>query len=144
MKKTIIAFLIAVALGGLLATYIFNSRKTKTTEEPPGQTKISAFQIGVYTNKENARKSAIKNNGMVIEEGDIYRVYVTFLKNKESIEKMEDYFKSINLNYYIKDIYVNSEFYNEIIEDEHLIINSGEETYNTINKDIINKYEGAI
>ena len=144
MKKTIIILLASALIGGLMASYIFKNKSSTKEQNLNGQTMISAFQIGAYTSKENAKKSAVKNNGVVIEDNNVYRVYVTLLKNKESIQKMEEYFKSINLSYYIKDIYVKNEFYNEIVEDEHLINSSEQNTYNTINKDIINKYEGTI
>ena len=143
MKKTIIVLLGAIAFGGIMALYIFNNHQEKSTN-PETNIKLKAFQIGVYKSKANANKSAIKNNGIVILDKDIYRVYITLLKNEESIQKMEEYFKSIHLNYFIKDLYVSKEFYDEIIEDEYLIISSDVETYSTINKDIITKYEGVI
>ena len=143
MKKTIIVLLCAVAFGGIMAIYLFNNHQS-IKQESSSSIKLSAFQIGVYKSKANATKSAIKNNGVVIFDKDIYRVYITLLKNEDSIQKMEEYFKSIHLNYFLKDLYVSKEFYDEIIEDEYLIISSDVETYSTINKDIITKYEGVI
>lgn len=143
MKKTIIVLLGATLFGGLMAFYLFKDNG-KEKQLVDGQTKVQAFQIGVYTSLDNANKSALKNNGIVIKDNDVYRVYITLLKNNESISKMEDYFNSINLKYYLKDVYVKNEFYNEIVEDENLIINSEQNTYNTINRDIINKFEGTV
>ena len=143
MKKTIIVLLGATLFGGLMAFYLFKDNG-KEEQLVDGQTKVQAFQIGVYTSLDNANKSALKNNGIVIKDNDVYRVYITLLKNNESISKMEDYFNSINLKYYLKDVYVKNEFYNEIVEDENLIINSEQNTYNTINRDIINKFEGTV
>ena len=143
MKKTIIVIFCAMVFGGLMAFYLFkgNGKEERLVD---GQIKVQAFQIGVYTNLDNANRSAIKNNGIVIKDNDVYRVYVTLLKNDESIAKMEEYFNSINLRYYLKEVYVKNEFYDEIVEDENLIINSDQNTYNTINKDIINKFEVSV
>ena len=98
MKKTLIVILLAMLFGGGMAFYLFKGKGEEHIADT-GLIKLQAFQIGVYSSLDNANKSATKNNGVVVKDNDVYRVYITLLKNTESISKMETYFKSINLNY---------------------------------------------
>ena len=73
-------FLMAVAIGGGIAYFIFN--KVVIKEEIIDSLVAKAFQIGAFTNYDNALRVADRNNGIVVSDGDIFRVYVAILYKK--------------------------------------------------------------
>lgn len=138
MKKTIIVIFCSLALGGLLAYFIFNKSVPKVlkTDDKTG----IAFQIGVYTNYENALKQANINNGVVVADNNLYRVYVSLLTNEEAINKISNYYDTLGLKYYKKEITVSNDFIDDISIYEEMINKSNIDTYNTINNDILHTY----
>lgn len=100
-----------------------------------------AFQIGVYTSYDNALRVADRNNGIVVSDNDVFRVYVAILSSNEAVEVMRTYYDNIGLNYYLKEIMVSREFLNCIESTEDLLIISSSDTYNVINLSVLNKYE---
>ncbi len=139
MKKGIIIILIAVMLGGGFAYYLFNNIVVK--EKDTDKTMVNAFQVGAFTSYDNAVRVAERDNGIVVKDEDIFRVYVAILYDKEAVNKLEDYYNKIGLNYYLKPIYVSNSFIEEIKDNEELLKVSSTETYVTINSDVLSKYE---
>lgn len=139
MKKYLIIILSAIALGGGLAYFIFY--KVMLKDSTSSTLTVSAFQVGVFSNYDNALKVADRNNGIVIPDDDLYRVYVAILYDNDAIDKLSNYYKTIGLNYYLKEISVTQDFINNIKDDEELIKKSSSETYSTINLDVLNKYK---
>lgn len=138
MKKVLLILLSAILLGSGLAYLMFNKIVLNDKEE---MKIVKAFQIGVYSNYDNALKIAERNNGVVIMDDSLYRVYVAILSDKEAINKVKRYYDKIGLNYYLKEINVSKEFIKEIKEDEELIKRGNSDTYKTINLDVLNKYK---
>lgn len=136
MKKMLIVVFLAILFGGVCSFMIFRTlvKADNAYEE------FVAFQIGVYTDYDNAVKVADRNNGIVVEDG-YFRVYVTFLRNEESILKMEKYFSEIGLNYYKKEILIDKKFGDDIYTFEDMILKSSSDTFNTINKEILKVFE---
>ena len=138
MKKVLLILLSAILLGSGLAYLMFNKIVLNDKEE---MKIVKAFQIGVYSNYDNALKIAERNNGVVIMDDSLYRVYVAILSDKEAINKVKRYYDKIGLNYYLKEINVSKEFIKEIKEDEELIKRGNSDTYKIINLDVLNKYK---
>lgn len=128
----------AVMLGGILA-YIIFSKVISDDKVTTGVAK--AFQVGVFANYDNALRVAERNNGIVVSDNDLYRVYVAILRDNEAIEKLSSYYNDIGLNYYIKEIRVSEDFLNSIDNNEKLLVNSSSDTYSVINLDVLSKYE---
>ncbi len=139
MKRILIIILCAVAIGGGAAFYLFNKIVVKA--ESTDEKLVSAFQIGAFTNLDNAERVAVRNNGIVVSDDDIYRVYVAILSDKEAINVLKKYYEEIGLNYYLKEIIVDSEYINSIKEAEELLKRSSSDTYVTINNEMLHKYE---
>lgn len=139
MKKGIIIILIAVMLGGGFAYYLFNNIVVK--EKDTDKTMVNAFQVGAFTSYDNAIRVAERDNGIVVKDEDIFRVYVAILYDKEAVNKLGDYYNKIGLNYYLRPIYVSNSFIEEIKDNEELLKVSSTETYVTINSDVLSKYE---
>ena len=138
MKKTIIVVVLSLTLGGILAYFIFNKSviKSLNIEDKTG----IAFQIGVYTHYESALSEAYNNNGIVIPDNNLYRVYITLLTNKEAIDKISNYYDELGLKYYKKEVIVSNDFIDDISIYEEMITKSNTDTYNTINNDILHTY----
>lgn len=138
MKKYLVIILSAIAIGGGIAYHIFN---IKVVKEDDTYSLVKAFQVGAFTNHDNALRVALRNNGIVVDDNDIYRVYVAILEDDLAIEKLSNYYQEIGLNYYLKEISVSNEFYNTLESSEELLVKSSSDTYNAINMSILSKYE---
>ena len=139
MKKILIMFFSAVALGGGIAYLIFNKVVIKENKEDLLAAK--AFQIGAFTNYDNALRVAERNNGIVVSDDDIFRVYVAVLYDDEAIKRLGKYYDTIGLRYYLKDVSVSNNFVKSISSSEDLLIKSSTETYSVINLNVLNKYK---
>ena len=137
MKKFLLFAFVAILIGGGFALYIFKDQvvATDTTE-----TTVSAFQIGVYKNYDNAYKVAVRNNGIVIKEEDLYRVYIALVNKRDSISLLSNYYESIGLSFYLKEITVKKEFIDYMNRYEEMLISSSSDQYKEINLNILNKY----
>ena len=130
--------MIALAIGGGIAYFIFTRKYLDVESE---YVKVKAFQVGVFTNYDNALKIADRNNGIVVRDNDLFRVYVSILSSDEAVNKMREYYDGIGLNYYLKEIEVTTEFLDSIKNNEDLLIISDSDTYSIINLNVLNKYE---
>ena len=137
MKRRLIIVLVALVIGGGIAYFMFS----REYENNSNRVMVKAFQVGVFTNYDNALKVADRNNGIVVSDDNLYRVYVSILSSQEAVDKMREYYDSIGLHYYLRDIEVDDEFLNNIKNTEELLIISNSDTYNIINLNVLNKYE---
>lgn len=139
MKKVLIIVLGAVLFGGGIAWFMFN--KIVLTEDIISEDVVTAFQVGAFTNYENALRVAERNNGIVVSDEDIFRVYVAILYDDNAISKLMDYYDEIGLNYYLKKIRVSNDFIESISNSEELLIKSSSDTYTVINLGVLERYK---
>ncbi len=133
MKKTIISIFLAIIVGFTFGFFFLKKFNTETiTEVSNIKSQVYAFQIGVYKNKDNAVKEASTNNGIVILDNDIYRVYTAILKDATLIDNLKNYYNSIGLNYYLKAINVSSKTSGIIDNYESLLKSCDSSNYNLI------------
>lgn len=135
--------LAALLLGGGSAYYLFNKVVVKAEVNDTDEKYVSAkaFQVGAFTKYDNALKVAKNNNGIVISDNDIYRVYVAILTDSNLIEKLSKYYAEIGLNYYLRDVMVEEKFLSETHSLYEMMKKSSKDTYITINLEILKKYE---
>ena len=105
---------------------------------------VTAFQVGAFNSYDNAYRVAIRNNGIVVSDEDIFRVYVSVLYDEEAISKLSLYYDSIGLNYYLKSISVSKKFVDSIKDNEELLVRSSSDTFSVINKSILNRFEEVL
>lgn len=137
MKKRLMVILFALVLGGGVAYFMFSREYVSDVVK----VKVKAFQVGVFTNYDNALKVADRNNGIVVSDDDLYRVYVSILSSEEAVDKMRKYYDSIGLHYYLRDIEVNSEFLINVRNTEELLFRSDVDAYNIINLSVLSEFE---
>lgn len=139
MKKVLIIILCALLIGGGIAWFLFN--KIVLEDDVLSNDEVTAFQVGVFSNYENAIRVAERNNGIVVSDSDLFRVYVAILYDDEAISKMMNYYDNIGLNYYLKKINVSSDFIESISSSEELLLKSSSDTYSVINLSVLEQYK---
>lgn len=141
MKK-ILKFIIVFIIGIFLGYYVSytNSIKDIFTSY------YKAFQVGVYTNLDAAITYSSKyEDAIIIEDNELYRVYVAILKDQDNIENMSKYLNTHGIDYYLKDISINNkEVKKEIQGYESLMDNESEVVFLEINKMIMETYKESL
>ncbi len=130
-----------------MGTYMFSQYDKKKIEKVSTGTKyinqtVYAFQYGVYSNKENMLNN-LKNVNYVYQLIDNkYYVYVGMTRNKDNIEKLKKYFKSLSYDIYVKEITVNGEFAENLSQYDLLLDEATtNESISTILKTTLAKFE---
>lgn len=147
MKKNLYVILFCTVIGLFMGTYMFSQYDKNEIEPVSAGSKfitetIYAFQYGVYSNKENMI-SNLNNINYVYELLDNkYYVYVGMTKNKDNIDKLKNYFKSLSYDIYVKEINVNGEFAENLGQFDLLLDEAvTNESISTILKTTLAKFE---
>ena len=127
----------ALVIGCSLAYFMFSRENGLDSEK----VFVKAFQVGVFTNYDNALRVADRNNGIVVSDEGVFRVYVSILSDEKAIDSMRKYYDEIGLDYYLKEISVSREFFKSIKTSEKLLKDSGKDAYNVINLSVLSEYE---
>lgn len=134
MKKILIFITLAISLGLLISFYYYNVLKNNINIKV-----ISIFQTGVYSSYDEAL-IASDSKSKIFYDGKLYHIYDSIVSDKTSKEKMINFYKENNIDYYIKEKYVNTSLYENINKYSELIKISDDESLKIINKQIIEKY----
>ena len=144
MKKTILTIVLAILIGFTFGFFFLKKFTPKTiTEVSNIKSQVYAFQIGVYKNKDNAAKNATTNNSIVVEDNNLYRVYIALLKDQTLIDNLKKYYDSIGLNYYIKSIIVSYNTENIINNYELLLNNCDSSNYDMILSSMLKEIDSS-
>ncbi len=144
MKKILITIGISIVIGSIFAFVIFKNINEEVELVIKEDNTVTFFQVGVFKNEDNAQNFMQNyNSSLIIKDNDYYRVIIAILTNEEAILKEQAFFDSLGIEYYLKKENISDQkFLNKLQEYEQLLISSSEETYNTINKNILKLYEG--
>ncbi len=144
MKKIFITILISLSIGSIFAFIMFKNVNKEVELVLKDTQTVNFFQVGVFKNAENADTFMQNyNSSIIIKDKDYYRVIIGITKSEEATLKLKNYFTSLNIDYYVKQENINdNNFLLKLQEYEELLIKSNEETYNTINQNILKLYEG--
>ena len=143
MKRFLVVSIIALLVGGIFAYFTFDSSLSHSVSIS-STFNAKAFQIGVFSREENALRVAALNKGIVVPDGDLYRVYIAILNDSDAISYMEEFYGSVGINYYLRDISVSNNFLNKIKESQELIKSCNEDNCSNIALSILNKYEESL
>lgn len=144
MKKTILTIVLAILIGFTFGFFFLKKFTPKTIAEVSNiKSQVYAFQIGVYKNKDNATKNAITNNSIVVEDNNLYRVYIALLKDQTLIDNLKKYYDSIGLNYYLKAINVSDSTENIINNYELLLNNCDSSNYDMIFSSMLKEIDSS-
>ena len=139
MKKIVILLLIAILLGVGLGIYSYQ-KFNEDDDLPVSNTssEVYAFQVGVFDKIDNAKMMAKNFNGIIVNDGK-YRVYVAFTIN--NLNNLKSYLDQRGVAYYIKSIYVNSEFYKVLQDYDSLLANATIDSYENIISEVLKEYD---
>lgn len=144
MKKTVLTIVLAILIGFTFGFFFLKKFTPKTiTEVSNIKSQVYAFQIGVYKNKDNATKNATTNNSIVVEDNNLYRVYIALLKDQTLIDNLKKYYDSIGLNYYLKAINVSYNTENIINNYELLLNNCDSSNYDMILSSMLKEIDSS-
>ena len=140
MKKLIKPLTVFI-LGIISGYYLCNNKDYKLFDNS-----YKAFQVGVYTSIEAANTYKTKyKDAIIIKDNELYRVYVSILKDNNNIECMKNYLMKNNIDYYIKRININdNNLKRKIREYENVMNNENEMVFLELNKLIISECEETL
>ena len=140
MKPYIKVLIAAVIIGVFIAFFFYNDIKNEVIAITNNNSEISLFQVGVFKVYDNAINfSESFENSFIYEDNGLYRVIIGASYHNEAKIKLEEYFTSQNITYYIKEIKVKENFIEEITNLELVLIKcESDEAKKALNKSIIN------
>lgn len=142
MIKKCAPYILAIVLGIIFGYYMFDGEIHLSNIL--NKSDYVGFQIGVYTDLQNAEKIKEKFEGSVlIKDEELYRVYYAILHNDKNIEVMERHLQNNKINYYLKDLEINDmNLIAEISSLESLMADASSPLFLELNKKILISYEG--
>ena len=144
MKKFLIISGIALLLGSYFAYFMFDGTvNADGSKDLDNKVLVKAFQVGVFSRVENATRVAELNNGIVVKDNDMYRVYIGILSNDKAIVNLCKFYDLYDINYYLKDIYVNSHILDSVKELEENITKC-DTNCTDIMLDILMRYQDSL
>ena len=121
MKKTLIIILIAI-ISGIVMGFIFYQRfEINEVVFAKQDYSAKAVQVGVFSKLENALSIKDLYDGIIVNDENLYRVYINIIKDQEVLSIMKEYYNELGINYYLKDIEISKEF-NDILDDYEIIL----------------------
>ena len=127
----------AVFLGGILAFFFYRDIQNEVIAITTDKEYISVFQVGVFKSLENAQKfSEDYASSGIYADGDVYRVIIAV--TQENVDKLSNYFTSLNIKFYIKEILMEEEIKDKIKNYDKVIAKTDkEEVLNKLNKSCV-------
>ncbi len=143
MKK-FLPYIFSLIVGSVFGFLIFNSHDPISVFSE--KINVTGFQLGVFNSIDLAKEYVKKYpSSIIIEDGDVYRVYISILTKDKTINKMEEYLNNQKIAFYKKDITVNdSGLIKALREYEDAMLEGNTDTFISINKLIMDSYGGAI
>lgn len=144
MKKYIWSVVLSVLVGIFLGKLMLNQydgllEKVSTNIESE---KITFFQVGVYSNLENMKNATSNYEDYVyMKKDDKYYVFLAITKDNK--EKLKEYFESLNIPVYLKEIEINNSGFLENLNQYDLLLKNSKtnEEIKEVNKSVLAKYE---
>lgn len=142
MKKNIILVIIAISIGTLLAFYVFKKIDYVSATSNLNN-KIVLYQVGAFNVYANAiEKSTIFPGSVIIEEDNMFKVFIAIAHSNKIINKYSEYLEEKNIDYYLKKTYLKDSCIDEIAKYEKLLEKSKDkDVYIKINSKLLKYYK---
>ena len=141
IKKGFKLVFFSALLGFILGFLTYRSYKDQIDYVFKEEDNSYAFQVGVYKSLDTASTKAQNTNGIVVPEKDYYRVYIAVATNADVKDKLSNYYNSLNIDYYIRDLNLNDEILNKLSIYETLLEGAAESSYDNIIHKMLQEYE---
>ena len=144
MKK-FIPYLFSLIVGAVFGFLLFNSKEV-SLDVFKEEINAIGFQIGVFNDLDLAKEYVKKyDTSIIMQDDDVYRVYISILTNDKTIKKMEEYLNNQKISFYKKEIIVNDKgLINGLSNYEKTMLEGNDTTFMSINKLIMDSFGGAI
>lgn len=138
--KTYIKIIIgAILTGAILAFFFYRDINSEVVALTTKEYTVNLFQVGVFKDHDNALNYQKNFSPSIIYEDNngYYRVIIGLAYHEENKVKLESFFTSIGINYYLKEIKMNEEFTDMLENYETILIKTDKE-------DVINNLNSAM
>lgn len=142
MKKYIKILLFSSLIGFILAYFFYKDIKKEVQAISSGEEMVTLFQVGVFKDYDNALKlSKTYPSGAIYSDNDYYRVIISLCYNLDVKKKLENYFTSKEITYYLKEIRVSKKLIDDITTYETIVLKSDKpEIIDNINNSVLNLF----
>ena len=134
--------LLSISLGFIFTIVVLNK------ENLFGSNNYTIYVLsgGEFTSREMAYDKQSKlNTGIIVEEDNLYKIYLALYKDLDLVNKMLNYYEDEDINVYINTINVDRSFYNTLNNYEEVIKNSDSNlVFKPVNESILNLYLESI
>lgn len=143
MKKVLLTLCGSILLGCIFGFMYFKNTEENIVDALFIDNQVSAFQVGVYKSYSNALEESKKyESATVINDGDFYRVFIAMANDKDLIMKLESYYKSNNIYYYLKNIVLPDEFLTSFENYQKVLLST--DNIDIVNKNLLKEYSDSI
>lgn len=145
MKK-FLPYILSLLIGTVFGFILFQNNESDIKRVFKEEIKATAFQLGVFNSVDLAKEYQQKYpTSIIMNDDDVYRVYISILTNSKTISKMEEYLNNNKIAFYKKDITVNdSSLIKALNTYEKSMLDAKESTFTSLNKLIMESYGGNI
>ena len=145
MKK-FLPYILSLVLGTVFVFILFQNNGSDIKRVFKEEVKATGFQLGVFNSIDLAREYQKKfPTSIIMNDDDVYRVYISILTNNKTISKMEEYLNNNKIAFYKKDIVVSdSSLIKALNNYEKNMLDGSESTFTSLNKLIMESYGGNI
>lgn len=123
MKAYIKIIIGAILIGSMFAFLFYRDINSEVVALTTKEYTVNLFQVGVFKDYDNALNYQNKYSPAIIYEDNsgYYRVIIGLAYHEENKVKLESFFTTLGINYYIKEIKMNEEF-TEMLENYETIL----------------------
>lgn len=145
MKK-FLPYILSLVIGTVFGFILFQNNGSDIKRVFKEEVKATGFQLGVFNSIDLAREYQKKfPTSIIMNDDDVYRVYISILTNSKTISKMEEYLNNNKIAFYKKDIVVSdSSLIKALNNYEKNMLDGSESTFTSLNKLIMESYGGNI
>ena len=142
MKTYMKIIIFSVIIGTILAIFFYKDIKKEVNAITRRDDIIYIFQVGVFTNVENALEFQKEYDYSIIyQDNEYYRVLVGVSTTSLAKDVLVNYFNQTIGDYYIKEIRVNKDLINELASLESVILKTNKaEVIANINKSMLKTF----
>ncbi len=146
MKKILIVSVSGILIGTAFAIYMFSNLNNEIIPVMQESNEITAFQVGVYSIYDNAKRVADSySNSYIYKDEDKFRVFLAIYQDQEIIDYMANYYKNNNIEVYLKKMNGNKYFLEELNKYEKLLKETSDKsTFVNANKNILGAFEKSL
>ena len=136
MKTYMKIIILSLNIGIFLAIVFYKDIKNEVNAITKKDNTIYIFQVGVFTNEENAIDFQKKYDYSIIyKDNEYYRVVIGVATNQKTKEILISFFNRSVIDYYIKEMKVSNDLIHELSMYENILLKTNkDEVINSINK----------